>query len=308
MCVYKNTHFSYYKYSRCNFIRECDIKNLLFYCWWFVVVSCCFDSGDGFRVDTRCAVSTAASRIAARRLVARSFVVIVIIINFDCFFVFLFYKRNKQTYRNNFIDDNKSTRRNSGSTQLSSSVQRRRSSGSLTAVAVGGGSGSGGGGGSVVGSVIGRRDGSVVGSVIGRRDVAPSGARMGGPLFGRSLASGCAWGGVRHATPVLLQRAIHFLNTHDGALATEGLFRQAGNHATLERVRRQFAAGVDVDLAVAANGDAHVVASLIVQYLRDAQPALVPRPMRAHLLRAAALSNELRIEYDAMFCGICFDS
>jgi hypothetical protein len=90
-------------------------------------------------------------------------------------------------------------------------------------------------------------------------------ARMGGPLFGRSLRVGCEWGGVRHATPVVIQRAVHFLNTSATALTTEGIFRLPGNASVLDRMRRQFDAGVDVDVAAESGGDAHVVASLLVQ-------------------------------------------
>lgn len=123
------------------------------------------------------------------------------------------------------------------------------------------------------------------------------GHKMGGPLWGRSLDAGCAWGHVRHATPVVLQRTVHYLNTHKHALHTEGLFRIAGNHRLLESLRRQFDSGVDVDLSATCGDDVHTVASLLINYLRHVSPPLIVTAQRARFVRAARVPVESRLQY-----------
>lgn len=115
--------------------------------------------------------------------------------------------------------------------------------------------------------------------------------KMGGPLFGRSLHAGCLWGGVRHATPVVIQRAVHYLNSHANALRSEGLFRLAGEHSVLQSVQQQFDAGVDVDLAVSCKDDVYTVAALLLKYMGGVSPSAVPMALSEHFVAAKQIAH-----------------
>jgi hypothetical protein len=141
---------------------------------------------------------------------------------------------------------------------------------------------------------IGSSPNRIVGGGVGGEQAL---GRMGGPLWERSLDAGCWWGGVRHATPVVLQRAVHYLNTHERALHTEGLFRIAGNHRLLATLRKQFDAGVDVELSAECGDDVHTVASLLINYLRHATPPLVPPQQRTRFIAAANVPRDVRLRY-----------
>jgi hypothetical protein len=118
-----------------------------------------------------------------------------------------------------------------------------------------------------------------------------------GPVFGRSLEQGCFWHGVRHATPVLLQRAVHYLNSHPDVLVTEGLFRVPGDAKVVQLLRQRFDDGLDVDLSSVPGITVHVVASLLGQYLRQSRPAAIPSSVRARFVAYAQVPPRHQVDY-----------
>jgi hypothetical protein len=120
-------------------------------------------------------------------------------------------------------------------------------------------------------------------------------------VFGRSLEQGCLWHGVRHATPVLLQRAVHYLNSHPDVLVTEGLFRVPGDAKVVQLLRQRFDDGLDVDLSSVPGITVHVVASLLGQYLRQSRP----RRFRARCARALSPTRRCRRATRSTICAWC---
>jgi hypothetical protein len=118
-----------------------------------------------------------------------------------------------------------------------------------------------------------------------------------GPVFGRSLEQGCLWHGVRHATPVLLQRAVHYLNSHPDVLVTEGLFRVPGDAKVVQLLRQRFDDGLDVDLSSVPGITVHVVASLLAQYLRQSRPPAIPSAFRARFIAYAQVPPRHQVDY-----------
>lgn len=136
-----------------------------------------------------------------------------------------------------------------------------------------------------------------VGGGAGDKDSTQLRRHHDGPVFGRSLEHGCEWHGVRHATPVLLQRAVHYLNTHPDVLVTEGLFRVPGDAKLVASLRQRFDDGHDIDLASVAGVTVHVVASLLSMYLRQVRPPAIPSAFRARFVAYAQVPPAHQIDY-----------
>uniref|UniRef100_A0AC34GTG2 Beta-chimaerin n=1 Tax=Panagrolaimus sp. ES5 TaxID=591445 RepID=A0AC34GTG2_9BILA len=107
-------------------------------------------------------------------------------------------------------------------------------------------------------------------------------------MFAVDLSTLCMAHSVR--VPPVLVKCIEEIEKR--GIETEGIYRVSGSHEQMERLRRQFDLGINVDLAVVE--DIHTVCGLLKLYLRLLPQQLVPYSVFRSLLQAFSSSQEHR--------------
>jgi hypothetical protein len=107
-------------------------------------------------------------------------------------------------------------------------------------------------------------------------------------MFAVDLSTLCMAHSVR--VPPVLVKCIEEIERR--CIETEGIYRVSGSHEQMERLRRQFDLGINVDLSTVE--DVHTVCGLLKLYLRLLPQQLVPYSVFRSLLQAFSSSQDHR--------------
>uniref|UniRef100_A0AC35GLJ4 N-chimaerin n=1 Tax=Panagrolaimus sp. PS1159 TaxID=55785 RepID=A0AC35GLJ4_9BILA len=107
-------------------------------------------------------------------------------------------------------------------------------------------------------------------------------------MFAVDLSTLCMAHSVR--VPPVLVNCIEEIERR--CIETEGIYRVSGSHEQMERLRRQFDLGINVDLSTVE--DVHTVCGLLKLYLRLLPQQLVPYSVFRSLLQAFSSSQDHR--------------
>jgi hypothetical protein len=107
-------------------------------------------------------------------------------------------------------------------------------------------------------------------------------------MFAVDLSTLCMAHSVK--VPPVLVKCIEEIERR--CIETEGIYRVSGSHEQMERLRRQFDLGINVDLSTVE--DVHTVCGLLKLYLRLLPQQLVPYSVFRSLLQAFSSSQDHR--------------